>query len=420
MKKRFFKSAVCLITAIIVTACAVLPASAKFDIDSVANSVVRLALIYENDWLTYGSAFVIGHSGNSTYLVTNRHVVWAYDEGVSFDIQKDYMYVLMDDMNDTKLKAAEITLLSNDFNDGKDLAIVRVDMGLANRKALPLISSKTVKRGDRVYAAGFPGVADDLFDTIENLPSTGDDVTVTSGSVTNTNKALGAANYIQIDAGINHGNSGGPLFNEKGQVIGVNTLGLEGTNAAIDIDYIIDECDRMGIPYTNAGKGGAPVWLFIAAGAAVVIAAAAVIILLKIVPARNGVKSAAVPMPMPAPAPDYGQTQARVQEPAVAAQPRIYCTKGHFAGNTVTVNTALNMGRDPKRCQLVFPSDTKGISSLHCEISPLSGRIILTDKGSTYGTFVSGGRKLNANESVTLNSGDTFYLADNKNEFKVL
>jgi len=42
------------------------------------------------------------------------------------------------------------------------------------------------------------------------------------------------------------------------------------------------------------------------------------------------------------------------------------------------------------------------------------------DSGSTYGTFLAGGRKLNANETVTLKPGDSFYLADPKNEFKVL
>jgi len=427
MKKRFFKAAVSLITAAFVLVGMTLPAFAKFDINSVANSVVRLALIYENDWLTYGSAFVIGHEGNSTYLVTNRHVVWAYGEGIEFDVQKEYMYVLLDDMSDTKLKASEIILLSNDLNDGKDLAIVRVDMGLSNRKALPLVSSKTVKRGDHIYTAGFPGVAEDLFGTVNSLPSTEDDVTITTGTVTNTNKTLGVSDYIQIDAVINHGNSGGPLINEKGQVVGVNTRGLEGNNASINIDYIIDECQRLGIPYTKGGGSGIPMFaiIIIAVGAAVGVIVT--LIALKIIPV--GKKTAAqaalqaparAPSQSPAQMPVYAGSQIPQAPPAPSAQPRVYCTKGHFAGNTFPLQSALNIGRDPKRCQIVFPADTKGISSLHCEISPQGGRVILTDKGSTYGTFTAGGRKLGPNESVTLNSGDTFYIADTKNEFKVL
>ena len=78
------------------------------------------------------------------------------------------------------------------------------------------------------------------------------------------------------------------------------------------------------------------------------------------------------------------------------------------------------MGRDPQRCQVVFPSDTKGISSMHCELRQQGPSVTLKDSGSTYGTFLAGGRKLNANESVMLKPGDSFYLADTKNEFKVL
>jgi pSer/pThr/pTyr-binding forkhead associated (FHA) protein len=78
------------------------------------------------------------------------------------------------------------------------------------------------------------------------------------------------------------------------------------------------------------------------------------------------------------------------------------------------------MGRSPKLCQIVFPDDSLGVSSLHCEISLSPSGILLTDKGSTYGTFLQNGRKLAAHESVILAPGDGFYLADRKNEFKLL
>jgi predicted component of type VI protein secretion system len=98
----------------------------------------------------------------------------------------------------------------------------------------------------------------------------------------------------------------------------------------------------------------------------------------------------------------------------------LICEKGQFAGTTFPIIGSLAIGRDPARCQIVFPGDAKGISSLHCEIRQADGGVTLTDKGSTYGTFLAGGRKLPANETVTLKPGDSFYLADNKNEFKIL
>jgi pSer/pThr/pTyr-binding forkhead associated (FHA) protein len=57
---------------------------------------------------------------------------------------------------------------------------------------------------------------------------------------------------------------------------------------------------------------------------------------------------------------------------------------------------------------------------MHCEVQQQPSGILLTDHGSTYGTFLGNGRKLGANESVTLNSGDSFNLADNSNTFRVL
>ncbi|MDR0964522.1 MAG: TIR domain-containing protein [Clostridium sp.] len=98
---------------------------------------------------------------------------------------------------------------------------------------------------------------------------------------------------------------------------------------------------------------------------------------------------------------------------------QLLCSSGYYASTTFTLNNPLSMGRDPKRCQIIFPGDTKGISSLHCEISPLTSGVLLTDKNSTYGTFLANGRKLKAGETVSLRVGDGFYLADPNNMFKI-
>jgi hypothetical protein len=134
-------------------------------------------------------------------------------------------------------------------------------------------------------------------------------------------------------------------------------------------------------------------------------------------PAAPPITPVAPPMtpinPMPATMP--------IQQPAAtpSATSHLICTKGHYAGATFPINGRLTIGRDPKQCQLVFPNETKGISALHCEIRQQGSSVTLTDMGSTYGTFLTG-RKLNPNESATLKSGDSFHLADGKNEFKML
>lgn len=69
---------------------------------------------------------------------------------------------------------------------------------------------------------------------------------------------------------------------------------------------------------------------------------------------------------------------------------------------------------------IVFAGNAKGISSNHCDIQKKGQDFVLTDMGSTYGTFVGNGRKLNPGESYVLKNGDTFYLAAPEYSFSVV
>jgi hypothetical protein len=124
------------------------------------------------------------------------------------------------------------------------------------------------------------------------------------------------------------------------------------------------------------------------------------------------------PTPMATPAPMA--TTPVANTPVGTIQRQIYCTSGPMMGSTYPVAGPIRFGRDPHQCQIIFPAETAGISALHCEIQPQPSGVLLIDRGSTYGTFLLSGRKLNANESVILNPGDGFYLASNQNSFKVL
>ena len=94
---------------------------------------------------------------------------------------------------------------------------------------------------------------------------------------------------------------------------------------------------------------------------------------------------------------------------------------GYFSGRRLKVSgRPLVLGRDPARCSAVYPSDTKGISGLHCQVSLSGNEVILMDCGSTYGTFLAGGQRLKANIPYKLQRGDTFYLAEPKNTFRVV
>ena len=124
--------------------------------------------------------------------------------------------------------------------------------------------------------------------------------------------------------------------------------------------------------------------------------------------------------PTPAPMTSAPAGSAHMAHTPVGIQRQVYCTSGPMAGATFPVNGPLRIGRDPNLCQIIFPAEAAGISSLHCEIQPQPSGVLLIDHSSTYGTYLLNGRKLNANESVVLNPGDGFYLAENSNLFKVL
>ncbi|MCL2663086.1 MAG: trypsin-like peptidase domain-containing protein [Oscillospiraceae bacterium] len=477
--KEVTKKAALLFISVMIVISAVIPAFAAFDINDAAGSVVR---VYGFESTTekagIGSAFVIAHDGGSTYLVTNRHCIT--ERIIDFDVNgepyyagiydfRDNTYIVLDDYGEEMLKAT-VYIPSEDLNDGLDIAILRVDAGLSDRKVLPLASVKTVKRGDRIYQLGFPGAVDVFFGPGDDIPSTEEHLTISTGYVTNLKIELRGTRYLQHTAPSVGGTSGGPIINERGAVVGVHAFAITAAQeykGAVHIDYVIDICRELSIPYTLAGsaqdvdeppatqpdppgpgepgsqpgtgdQGNQPgtgeqsdfdiasllseYWWVLA------IVAGLIIILIASKKGKASSK-ASVQAPSTAAAPVQTPMQTPMQPPmsagagypsASSASSHLICTRGHFAGTTFPINGSLSIGRDPKRCQVVFPGETRGISSLHCQLRQQGSSVTLIDSGSTYGTFLPGGRKLNANESVTLNSGDSFYLADTKNEFKVL
>ncbi|TCD15503.1 Do family serine endopeptidase [Oricola cellulosilytica] len=154
-----------------------------------------------------GSGFVIDAEG---IVITNNHVIADADEvSVNFN-------------DGTKLDAEIIG------RDAKtDIAVLKVDPGEMELKAVSFGDSDTARVGDWVLAIGNPfGLGG----------------TVTIGIVSAIGRDINSGpydNFIQTDAAINRGNSGGPLFNMKGEVIGINTAIISPSGGSIGIGFSI-------------------------------------------------------------------------------------------------------------------------------------------------------------------------------------
>lgn len=140
-----------------------------------------------------GSGFVFDEDG---HVVTNQHVV-AGSSAISVRFANGV--------------EREAELVGTDAST--DLAVLRVDAPSSLLEPLPLADSSAVEVGDPVFALGSPF---------------GLEGTLTSGIVSALHREITAPNTftirdtIQTDAPINHGNSGGPLLDDRGRVIGVN------------------------------------------------------------------------------------------------------------------------------------------------------------------------------------------------------
>ncbi|MFV0490778.1 MAG: Do family serine endopeptidase [Pseudorhodobacter sp.] len=150
-----------------------------------------------------GSGFVISEDG---YIVTNTHVIEKADE------------IEIEFYSSKRLKAEVIG------TDPKtDIALLKVESDTP-LDFVPFGDSDQMRVGDWVLAMGNP---------------LGQGFSVSSGIVSARGRALSGTydDYIQTDAAINRGNSGGPLFNMDGQVIGVNTAILSPTGGSIGIGF---------------------------------------------------------------------------------------------------------------------------------------------------------------------------------------
>lgn len=96
------------------------------------------------------------------------------------------------------------------------------------------------------------------------------------------------------------------------------------------------------------------------------------------------------------------------------------CVEGEYAGEAITLGAEpVAIGTDASSCQLVFLGPNPTVSPRHCQVSAVSGRAELVDLGSTHGTFLADGRRIDAGRPQPLSVDDTFSLGDGSVRFRI-
>jgi len=452
-----------------------------------------------------GSGFIINPNG---YICTNGHVVQYYyeknDQQIerlfllqvlkkhflprliqSGEIQNDpvsikkamvELYGLMKPKTTVKIKKDLVVFLSNkkrypaevkdysppmgaypgkldipgfqyESETGKDIALIKIEA--KDLPAVVLGDSGAVQLGEQVYAAGYPGVVLQhamLQKSLANFL----DCTVTVGHISGKKLTATGASLLQTDTAITHGNSGGPDFNARGEVVGMSTLGsntktqsgtqqIQGFNFLVPINtvkefiaragiktgipslfntmwikalnaYKAQECDEVmdhcsaalklmpnqpdvlklqRLTQERITRGECPLSkkkIILYAGGALVIIIIVVILIIVLTKKRGQKEPAA--SPKPAPSKVSGVTMVEKSEPTPAALGRLEGKDGPIAGKTFEIPAeGLKIGRDAIRCDISI--DNPHVSREHAWVGEEDGNIILKDLASANGTFVN-------------------------------
>lgn len=406
-------------------------AQADTDAKALVNSSVRI-FCKNAQGLSSGSGFLVGKDGK--FVLTNSHVARNCDAIVVMSPR---------DSGDPKQTTATVawdskTSVSRRYLDAALLSLAQS----VDRPGVVFASKNTVAMRDPVIAVGYPGAADSV-GTLESTIKP----TITQGNVSRilTRRPDGedsggnGVGLYQITASIGPGNSGGPLFNEYGEVIGINTekalirmatitdqgdVGLErvplmdGVAWSQEIDELLPILQERGIEYrlTTERRNWFWSWLSREPVTAAALGGVAVLSLFTMgafVLRRPGLTANLVP--------GGASRSTKAEQPAVSkAKPHAVGLAGPYSGSRFPLDADLVFGRDAKSCNVVFSADQDGISSRHCSLrfDAAANAFELRDLGSANGTFVDGKRVSSAAPS-RLRDGDEFYLFKRKYRFAV-
>mgnify|MGYP001198749755 CR=1 FL=1 len=340
-----------------------------------------------------GSGFFV----NKSTIVTNEHVSPINSECSAIITTDDQPYLLP-----TKILRSEAEI---------DLAILELENEINIVPASIFIGD--IITGNEVVAVGFPGnvAGEQSFSTFIETNDVKDIEAFIKPQlfkgVVSSSYELGNVSYIQTDAAINPGISGGPLFKVNGQLVGINTsVDPEATETgfSVSVSELIPLLEDLGIVFQRESNFDSSVRNFNGFGfliISVIILSTSIILL-----------SQAQPVPQLTDNKGYaGSSQKpKLEFTDTRVQPQILEIK----------DKPLTIGRDP-RANIRFPSEWTFLSKVHCQIAyNYNGKyFIIQDLNSKNGTFVDG-KKLKKGARHKAKEGAVISLAKTECSFKLL
>ena len=363
-----------------------------------------------------GSGFAIGENGKPVqYIVTNYHVVFDSSTGEKAD-----SVTVCFSAAANRYMVAQIYRYSAE----KDIAILRLPEPTNEVKPLKLRKYSENNLSETFYALGYPARATTMTD-YERFDKT--EIVTTSGMISRQTMVFERDVYM-LDLEITSGNSGGPLVNSKGEVVGINTFSIRDTsgdqsNYAVCIDELTRLIGSDEIAYTlNTDVNGTGVAVIAITAIVGIAAVAAIVIILlslrtKTVSSKSDISNVDVSKS------DISETVAvgGISKTVAVSEgiAIISCIVGSLEGKDFVIKGSTIIGRNPDKCKIVFPLDAEGVSGIHCQVYFEQNKLQLMDLGSTYGTYVGKGLKIDSEVPVELKDGDVFCLGSEKNKFCV-
>jgi hypothetical protein len=317
-----------------------------------------------------------------------------------------------------------------DYGDtGADIAILKLDRRLSNRPSVSFATGSSAHVNDVVYTVGFPGGSISLGPSARYIPTSkkgivsklgGESYELTEDASDRGSKGVPV---IEIDAAINPGNSGGPLYNEYGEVLGINTFratDAEQIGWAIDSSVVIPILKNLDLPIPSVrekprtwidknlvlfsyGSGAAILFLLLTGGIVFV-------------------RRKKPPVPTKPPKAGGAGTQPPQPPTLRSTKAAIKGKTGEFSGISIPIpSNGLILGRKEKaEGRLEFVDGT--VSWDQCKIIFIlsSQEFEVTDLGSSNGTYLLPEEKrLTAHKKYTFKAGKMIRLSQ-KNEFELI